>query len=75
MSIIVTLEHTVEEVDKILLALAERPFKEVSDLINKIRGQGMAQVRAAQSPPPGTEAAPAPQAVPEPAPASEAAGG
>lgn len=43
-SIIVNIEHTVEEVNVILLALAERPFKEVNDLINKIRGSAMTQI-------------------------------
>ena len=55
MSIIVKLEHTVEEVDKILLALAKRPFEEVSDLINKIRGQGLPQVNAVQAAAPAAE--------------------
>jgi hypothetical protein len=58
-SIIVNIEHTVEEVNTILLALADRPFKEVNDLINKIRGSAMTQI--------GSQglAAPTPEAEPE----------
>ena len=40
MSILVTIEHTVEELNSILIALAERPFKEVAGLIAKLQSHG-----------------------------------
>lgn len=50
MSILVTIEHTVEELNSILTALAERPFKEVASLIVKIKSLAEAQMGAAQAP-------------------------
>ena len=51
MSILVTIEHDIQELDQILIALAERPFKEVAGLINKLRGHGERAIIAAQTPP------------------------
>jgi hypothetical protein len=48
MSILINLEHTVEEVNSILAALAERPFKEVADLIVKIQAKGQEALASAQ---------------------------
>jgi len=39
-SVLVTIEHTVEELNSILIALAERPFKEVAGLIAKLQSHG-----------------------------------
>jgi len=39
-SVLVTIEHTVEELNSILIALAERPFKEVAGLIAKLQNHG-----------------------------------
>ena len=47
MSTLITIEHTVEELNSILMALAERPFKEVANLIVKIKSMAEAQVAAA----------------------------
>jgi len=44
MAIKITLEHTIEEINTILLALSKRPFEEVAELIAKIRGEGEKQV-------------------------------
>jgi hypothetical protein len=44
----VSLKHTIEEVNLILQALAQRPFAEVADLIAKIRGSATSQL----APPP-----------------------
>jgi len=49
MSILINLEHTVEEVNAILAALAERPFKEVADLIVKIQAKGREVLASAQA--------------------------
>ena len=49
MSILIKLEHTVEETNVILAALAERSFKEVADLIRKIQTQGKAALEASQA--------------------------
>jgi len=57
--LIVNIEHTVEEINTILLALAKRPFEEVNDLIVKIRGVATQQI-AAQIP-----IAPVPETTPE----------
>jgi len=61
MSIIVTIEHTVEELNAILIALAERPFKEVAGLIAKLqsRGQQALNNTAAETPAPAAETPPA----------------
>ena len=40
----ITLKHTVEEVNAILVALGQRPFSEVADLINKIKTGAMTQL-------------------------------
>ena len=40
----ITLKHTVEEVNAILVALGQRPFSEVADLINKIKTSAMTQL-------------------------------
>ena len=40
MPILVTIEHDIQELDQILIALAEKPFKEVAGLIAKLRGHG-----------------------------------
>jgi hypothetical protein len=68
MSILINLEHTVEEVNSILGALAERPFKEVADLIGKIQAKGRAAIDASQAdtqpidaPTPEADSAPAEQ--------------
>lgn len=39
------IEVTVEELNYILLALSEKPYKDVVVLINNIRTQGMEQVK------------------------------
>jgi len=49
MSLLINLEHSVEEVNAILAALAERPFKEVADLIVKIQAKGKAALEASQA--------------------------
>lgn len=64
MSLLVNLEHTIDEVNSILLALSKRPYEEVSDLINKIRGSASQQIAASV---PAPAPAPAPAADPEPA--------
>jgi hypothetical protein len=48
MSILINLEHTVEEANLILAALADRPFKEVADLIAKIQAKGKSALEASQ---------------------------
>ena len=58
--LIVNIEHTVEEINTILLALAKRPFEEVNDLIVKIRGVATQQIATAQIP-----VAPVPETAPE----------
>ena len=40
----INLEHTVEEINAILNALASRPYAEVADLIHKIKFKAEAQV-------------------------------
>lgn len=55
MSILINLEHTLEEANLILAALADRPFKEVNDLINKIRANATQQLSVAQVPAPATD--------------------
>ena len=67
-SFLVTIEHTVEELNSILLALAERPFKEVAELIAKIHSSANAQAAAA-----GMAPASAPAAEADEAPICEAA--
>jgi hypothetical protein len=47
----VTIEHTIEELNAILAALGERPFKEVANLIIKIKNTAEAQLAAASSGP------------------------
>jgi len=46
----VMLKHTVEEVNAILMALGQRPFAEVADLINKIKASAMAQLATPVAP-------------------------
>jgi len=64
MSLLVSIEHSFEELGVILTALAERPFKEVAGLIAKIHMSAQAAQQAAAAPAP----APAPA---EPAAADE----
>jgi len=52
MPILVTIEHDIQELDQILIALAEKPFKEVAGLIAKLRGHGERAIIAAQTPTP-----------------------
>ena len=59
-SFLVTIEHTIEELNAILLALAERPFKEVAEIIAKIHASANEQAAAAGLTP---VRAPAPEAV------------
>ena len=56
----ILLKHTVEEVNYILQALAQRPFAEVAELISKIKMTAIGQLPS----PPAPEAAP--EAAPEP---------
>jgi hypothetical protein len=44
-----TIVFTEEQLNFILNLIAERPFKEVHELVNSIRQQGQQQVQAAQS--------------------------
>lgn len=44
MSILINLEHTVEEVNYILQALALRPFAEVAELIARVKAQAESQL-------------------------------
>ena len=48
MSLLIDLEHSIEEINIILLALAKRPFEEVNDLIIKIRTNAAQQISVAQ---------------------------
>ena len=59
MSILVTIEHTVEELNSILMALAERPFKEVANLISKLQSHGQAALAASGAADPAPAADPA----------------
>lgn len=59
MSILVTIEHTVEELNSILMALAERPFKEVAALISKLQSHGQAALAASGAADPAPAADPA----------------
>jgi len=66
MSTLITIEHTVEELNSILMALAERPFKEVANLIVKIKSMAEAQMGVTPEAPQATvtadaAAAPAPE--------------
>jgi hypothetical protein len=61
MPILVTIEHDIQELDQILIALAEKPFKEVAGLIAKLRGHGERAIIAAQTP---TSEAPASETQP-----------
>ena len=56
----ILLKHTVEEVNYILQALAQRPFAEVAELISKIKTMAIGQL----PPPPAPEAAPEPTDAP-----------
>jgi len=40
----INLEHTVEEINSILTALAAKPYAEVADLIHKIKNKAEAQI-------------------------------
>ena len=51
-SFLVTIEHTIEEIEMILIALAERPFKEVAGLINKLHTEASRKVAEVQAAPP-----------------------
>ena len=63
MSLLIDLEHSIEEINLILLALAKRPFEEVNDLIIKIRTNAAQQISVAQGIAPVAD--PAPEAAPE----------
>lgn len=41
---LIDLKLTIEEVNVVLLILSERPYKEVADIISKIREQGNSQI-------------------------------
>ncbi len=59
----IDLNHTVEEVNIIIHALAKLPYEAVKDLIEKIHGQAKPQVDALNAPPlQGPKAEPEPQA-------------
>jgi len=60
-SVLVTIEHTVEELNSILIALAERPFKEVAALIAKLQSHGQQALNntAAETPALAAETPPA----------------
>lgn len=47
----ISLEHTIEEVNLIVAALRELPHKLVNELLGKIEKQVVPQVQAAQQPP------------------------
>lgn len=51
MQILVNIEHTVEEIETIIRALAERPFKEVAGLIQKLHTEASQKVAEAQTAP------------------------
>jgi len=65
MSLLVNIEHSIEEINTILLALSKRPFEEVNDLINKIRGNATQQIAVAQAAPVVADPAPAADPAPE----------
>ena len=67
MSVLITIEHSLEELSTILTALAEKPFKEVANLIAKIHMTANAQQAAAAPTEPAAPAAPAPTEPAEPA--------
>ena len=46
----IQIEHTVEELNAILQALAAKPYAEVAELMQKIKTEGEAQLVAAQTP-------------------------
>lgn len=46
---IIKLELTQDEVNQILFALSDRPFKEVFELIGKIQKQGNEQINSVNS--------------------------
>jgi len=43
----INLEHTVDEINSILSALASKPYAEVADLIHKIKFHAESQIAAA----------------------------
>ena len=45
----VTLQLTLDEVNKVLAALGNLPYLKVTELIDKVRAQGNAQLNAAAS--------------------------
>jgi hypothetical protein len=49
MSIKIVIEHTIEEINKIIVALAKQPFEEVHELIAKIRLEGQKQIAESQA--------------------------
>jgi HPt (histidine-containing phosphotransfer) domain-containing protein len=40
----ISLEHTIEEINSILTALAAKPYAEVAELIHKIKNKAEAQI-------------------------------
>ena len=44
MSNVITLQHSVEELNTILSALSDRPFKEVAGLLMKIKSEAETQL-------------------------------
>lgn len=64
MSLLVNIEHSIEEINTILLALSKR-HEEVNDLINKIRGNATQQIAVAQAAPVVADPAPAADPAPE----------
>ena len=58
MSLLVNIEHSIEEINTILLALSKR-HEEVNDLINKIRNNATQQIAVAQAAPVVADPAPA----------------
>lgn len=51
MELQIKLVFTVQEVNLVLAALGQRPWAEVSGLMEKIKAEGEAQLAAAQAPP------------------------
>lgn len=48
----INLNHTIEEINIILHALAKLPYEAVHELVEKIKGQATPQVQALQQPQP-----------------------
>ena len=64
MSLLVNIEHSIEEINTILLALSKR-HEEVNDLINKIRVNATQQIAVAQAAPVVADPVPAADPAPE----------